>query len=79
MKNTIVVRGGGKGKGGKLHGKRGKGIRNAYFWVINSKKFRGGSSEPAVPERKKTRKRPYKCINDRNAQYIIKSVILKRK
>ena len=56
-----------------------KGIRNAYFWVINSKKFRGGSSEPAVPERKKTRKRPYKCINDRNAQYIIKSVILKRK
>ena len=45
MKNTMV-RGGdgqlgkkrGKKKGGKLHLKRGKGLKNASFWAINSKR-----------------------------------------
>ena len=33
----------GKKKGGK---KGGKGLKNASFWVINFKNFRGGSSDP---------------------------------
>ena len=37
-------------KGGKLHEKRGKGLKNASFWVINFKTFRGGgSSDPLHP------------------------------
>ena len=36
----------GKKKGGKLHEKGEKGLKNASFWVINFKNFRGGSSDP---------------------------------
>ena len=40
-----------KNKKGKEKGrkKRGKGLKNASFWVINFKNFRGGSSDPPSP------------------------------
>ena len=36
----------GKEKRGKLHLKKGKGLKNASFWAINSKKNRGRTMCP---------------------------------
>ena len=37
-------------KEGKLHLKREKGLKNASFWAINSKKIAGESSDPPAVE-----------------------------
>ena len=34
--------------GGKLHEKKGKGLKNASFWVINFKNFPGGVFRPPL-------------------------------
>ena len=38
-------------KGGKLLQNGGKGLKNASFWVINSKIFARGYSDPPGPKR----------------------------
>ena len=49
--------------------KGGKGLKNASFWAINSKKIAGGSSKTCLlGEKNESQKRG--GGNDQNAQYI---------
>ena len=46
----------GKKKGGKLHEKRGKGLKNVSFWVKTPKIFAGGLPNPRPARRKLIRR-----------------------